>query len=56
MTIEQEHADALAELETASTSEIGELMAKAVDAERRLKIALGLEPADPSVYGAYWNA
>jgi hypothetical protein len=55
MTLEEEHADILERLGYASTCDVGELMAKAVDVERRLRVSRGLDPQDPSVYGAYWN-
>lgn len=55
MTLEEEHADILERLGYSSTSDVGELMAKAVDVERRLRVARGLDPQDPAVYGAYWN-
>lgn len=55
MTLEEEHADILERLGYASTSDVGELMAKAVDVERRLRISRGLDPQDPAVYGAYWS-
>jgi hypothetical protein len=55
MTLEEEHADILERLGYSSTSDVGELMAKAVDVERRLRISRGLDPQDPAVYGAYWS-
>ena len=55
MTLEEEHADILERLGYSSTSDVGKLMAKAVDVERRLRISRGLDPQDPAVYGAYWD-
>jgi hypothetical protein len=41
MTLEEEHADILERLGYSSTSDVGELMAKAVDVERRLRVSRG---------------
>jgi hypothetical protein len=54
--LEEQHAEILEKLGYASTSDVGELLAQAVDIERRLRVERGLPPQDPSVYGAYWNA